>query len=291
MLRYRYVAFILILVLVFFAIGAYFYMQLQMPSEKIHAGFWIAEPAFMPPEYWANLTEQIASSIKGTSPANIWVVGRIVFSPPGTCILSFPSNQTYPHMFFEAEDANEDCLKAFDDNEIKVCLEVEPGFADVNQLINVVLERYGHHPCILGVAVDLEWRWNSPQTRETVPVTDDEANQWLSSIKSHNPNYKLFLIHWLTNVMPHTAREDIVFIDDAQDFNSLDSLVEDSKLWGRNFSRTDVGCIFGYRKDLDWLSKLENPPKDIGLALIQNIPNCRFVFWSQETILEIFPQS
>lgn len=291
MLRYRDVALILILVSASVVVGVYYYVQRLKPSDKIHAGFWITESKSMPPESWTNLTKQMASSILGAFPAGILVVGRIVFSPPGTCILSFPSNRTYPHMFFAAEDANEDYFRAFDDNGIKVCLEVEPGFADASQLIDVVLENYGHHPCVLGLAIDLEWRWGWPQTRETVPVTDAEANQWLNKTKLHNPNYKLFLIHWLTDVMPPATREEIVFIDDAQNFAGLDSMVQDFKLWGENFSETEVGYIFGYRRDREWLSKLESPPRDVGLTLIRNIPNCRFVFWSQETILEVLPPS
>jgi len=245
----------------------------------------------LPPNYWADLARQIASTIPGTSPAGIWIVGRIEVSPPGACVLSFPSNQTTPHVFFETEDWNEDYLKAFDNNGIKIWLQVEPGFADVNQLIDLVLTRYGHHACILGFGVDLEWRWGWPQSYETVPVTDAEANQWLNKTKSHNLNYQLFLKHWKANNMPPTVREGIVFIDDAQDFESLDSLVREFKSWGENFSQTDVGYQIGYRSDREWWSKLENPSRDVGSTLFQSIPNCRYIFWTDETIHELFPPS
>lgn len=91
--------------------------------------------------------------------------------------------------------------------------------------------------------------------------------------------------------MPPTAREDIVFIDDAQNFESLDSFVNEFKSWGQNFSETDVGFQIGYERDREWWSQLEDPPKEIGSALIQNIPNCRFIFWTDETIHELFPPS
>ena len=287
MLKLRYAALILVLVSVSIATAVYYYAQQVKPSKKIYSGFWRRGWEAMSPDHEVNLTKQMASSVQGSSPGSIWLVGRIAIHT-GTCALSFPSNKTYQHIFFETQDINEDYLTAFDDNGIKIWLQVEPGFADINQLIDLVLERYGHHPSVLGFAVDLEWRWGWPQTQKTVPVTDEEANQWLNKTKSHNPNYKLFLIHWLTEVMPPTARKDIVFIDDGQHFDGLDSLVDDFKLWGENFSQTDVGYIVGYRRDLEWLTELENPPTEIGLALIQNIPNCRFVFWSQETILEVF---
>jgi len=284
MLKRRYAFLILILIsTIITAAGVYYYTK---PSKTIYSGFWTPEIA-MPPDYMVNLTKQMASLVQGSTPGNLWDVGRIETSK-GTCVLNFPSNQTYPHIFFDNRDRNEAQLKAFDDNGIKVWLEVEPGFADINQLIDLVLKRYENHSCVLGFSVDLEWRWGWPVTRKTVPVTDAEANQWLSRIKSYNTNHKLLLIHWLPEVMPPTAQKDIVLIDDAQNFEGLDSLIEEFKLWGENFSQTDVGYIFGYQRDLEWLSKLENPPREIGSAVIQNIPNCRFVFWSHETILEVF---
>jgi len=286
MLKRWYAALILVLVCVTIAAGVYYYMK---PPKKIYSGFWRRGREALSPDYEVNLTKQLASSIGGTSPAGLWVVG-LVSIQRGTCTLTFPSNQTYLHMVFEDQDINEDYLIAFDDNGIKIWLEVEPGFADVDQLIDLVLERYGHHPCILGVGIDLEWRWGLPDTRETVPVTDEEANRWLNRIKRYNTNYRLLLIHWVTEVMPPTVRKDIVFVDDAQSFEGLDQLVDEFKLWGEHFSQGDVGYVFGYRRDYEWLSELENPPREIGLALIKNIPNCRFVFWSQETILEVFHQ-
>ena len=290
MLKRQYVALILVLMFVTIAVGIYYYdVQQAKPSKKVYSGFWIAGRT-MTPNYWVNLTKQMASSVQDSSPGNIWAVGRIELSQ-GTCVLSFPSNQTYPHMFFETQDRNEALFTAFDENGIKVWLEVEPGFADIDQLIDVVLERYGHHQCVLGFVVDLEWRWMWPQPQKTVPVIDEEAGRWLDKIKLYNKNGTLFLIHWLTDVMPPTARKDIVFIDDQQNFVGLDSLVNEFKLWGEHFSQGNVGYIFGYRRDLEWLSKLENPPREIASVLIQNIPNCCFVFWSHETILEVFPPS
>jgi hypothetical protein len=192
-------------------------------------------------------------------------------------------------MYFEVRDRNENYLTAFDDDGIKVWLQVEPGFADINMLIDSVLERYGHHPCILGFGIDLEWRWGWPQSHETVPVTDEEAQQWLTKTKAYNSDYKLFLKHWDTDNMPTTVCQDIVFIDDEQGFESFDSFMSRFKLWGEHFSRTDVGYQVGYRRDRKWWSQLGNSPKDIGSALIQNISNCRFVFWTDETIFELFP--
>lgn len=294
MLKRRYVALILVLVFVLIATTIYYYnAQRANPSQNIYAGFWMPiVHESLPLNYVINLTKQMNSSIQGLTlgnltAGNIWDVGGIDESA-GTCILNFPYDQEYPHMYFRTQDQNENYLTSFDNNGIKVWLEVEPGFANISQLIDLVLERYGHHLCVLGFAVDLEYHWGWPSTRTTVPVTNAEANQWVNKIKSHNTNYKLILIHWLTNIMPPTVREGIVFINDAQNFDDLDSLMNTFKEWSQNFSQTDVGYIFGYSSDLKWFSEMGNPPREIGSALIQNIPNCRFIFWSIETRLEVF---
>lgn len=227
MLRRRYAALILVLLSIATVTGVYYYTR---PSRAIYSGFRAMGWRALPPNYWASLAKQIASSMPGTSPAGIWIVGRIEISPPGTCALSFPSSQAYPHVFFETEDWNEEYLTTFDSNGTKIWLQVEPGFADVGKLIDLVLGQYKHHSCILGFGIDLEWRWGLPNIKETTPVTDEEANEWLSKIKSHNQDYRLFLKHWNPENMPHTTRREIVFIDDAQNFESLDSLVQEFRL-------------------------------------------------------------
>jgi len=285
MLKRWYVALILALVSVSMVTGVCYFTKPTKPSKTIYSGFRALGWRGRSPDYWVNLTKQVASNIPGTSPAGIAIVGG-VDTARGRCVLSFPSNQTYPNIVFGTRDINEDYFTAFDENGIKVWLQVEPGFADVDQLIDLVLGRYGNHTSVLGFGIDLEWRWGD--TQDTVPVTDEEATRWVNKIKQYNSDFKLFLKHWLPENMPPTAREDIVFIDDSQGFEGLASLVNDFKSWGENFSQTDVGFQIGYRRDKEWWSELENPPGDIGSELIKNIPNCRFIFWTDETIHGLF---
>lgn len=115
-----------------------------------------------------------------------------------------------------------------------------------------------------------------------------EANEWVSKIKGYNSTFRLFLKHWQPVNMPPTAREGIVFIDDTQNFENLESLMNKFTGWGQNFSQTDVGFQIGYLSDKTWWPLLEDPPRDIGLALIENVPNCRFIFWTDETVYEMY---
>lgn len=58
----------------------------------------------------------------------------------------------------------------------------------------------------------------------STPITDEEAMEWVKAIRGHNPNYRLFLKHWETEFMPPTYREGIVFIDDGQQYESLEGI-------------------------------------------------------------------
>ena len=76
-----------------------------------------------------------------------------------------------------------------------------------------------HHPSMIGFGVDVEW-YRKDISRLGKPVTDAEAQTWVLNTTSHNPAYQVFLKHWLTEKMPPTYREGLVFIDDSFIFAS-----------------------------------------------------------------------
>lgn len=228
----------------------------------------------------------MASKIAGSTASGIWIIGG--YYDTGECYLTFPSAQSYPNIVFETRDFNENYLDQFDIEGTKVWLQVEPGHADIETLIDLVLARYGHHSCLIGFGIDVEWR--EPQTYpDGRRVTDEEALTWLNRVKAHNPNYKLFLKHWLTNKMPTAYPSNIVFICDSQGFTSLNALVTEFKAWGNHFSNAEVGYQIGYPNDRDWWGQLADPPKDIGTRLTNEITNCTAIYWVDYTILEVFP--
>jgi len=83
----------------------------------------------------------------------------------------------YPDIHFSGSDQNEQYLNYFDSKGMKMILQVEPGQADVSTLIRLVLDKYGHHPCVTGFGVDVEWlQFNgNPAGRQ---VTDQEASRY-----------------------------------------------------------------------------------------------------------------
>jgi hypothetical protein len=151
----------------------------------------------------------------------MWELAPFLLFREGTRISTFTSSP---------KDHNEEALTLFDQVGLQVWLQVEPGDASMKELIHIMLNRYGHHPSVMGVGVDVEW-FHSDGTPEGRAVTDEEAAAWVTAVRSHNPQYRLFLKHWEQQMMPPTYRDGMLFVDDSQQFESLDELV---RLWPFN---------------------------------------------------------
>jgi hypothetical protein len=235
--------------------------------------------------YWGDVGRQMAERFPGAKPAAVWIVSRI--SGQGT-ELSFPGSSADPLIQFTAADANEETLTLFDQRGFACWLQMEPGNAPVETVIDLILDRYGHHPCVVGIGIDVEW-FRSVEQPEGDAVTDDEARAWLATIRKHRPGYRLFLKHWLQEKMPPTVRDGILFIDDSQIFPSFDAMVEEFEKWGRSFAPAPVGFQFGYPSDRMWWEKLADPPKEIGQRIQKVVPNLEGLYWVDFTVLEVFP--
>ncbi|MHC1737352.1 MAG: T9SS type A sorting domain-containing protein [Ignavibacteriaceae bacterium] len=242
---------------------------------------------FPSPAYWSNTGNAIASKFSSTSPAAIWIVSLYISN--GVTQLNFPSpGGSYPNINFISSDKNEEYLTHFDNEGIKVWLQVEPGAASIDTLIHLVLTRYKHHPCVIGFGIDVEW-YNTQQYSGGKKVTDAEAARWEAKIKSIDSNYTLFLKHYGQNWMPPAYRGDILFVDDSQEFANMTALINEFKLWGLKFSPNPVAFQYGYRIDKVWWSLLPDPMKTIGQSLLNNVSNCSGLFWVDFTINDIFP--
>jgi hypothetical protein len=257
-------------------------------SSGLAAGFRysVYGPEYNPgPGYWRDVGRQMAARFPGSVPGAVWIVGRLKGSGSE---LSFPGRSETPLIQFTTEDRNEETLDLFDREGVETWLQVEPGHAPVEELIHLMLQRYGHHSSVVGVGVDVEW-YRSIDEPDGQAVTDAEATAWLAAARSHNPGYRLFLKHWLTEKMPPTVRDGIFFIDDSQILPSLDAMVDEFAAWGRAFSPAPVGFQIGYETDRPWWSKLEDPPAEIGKRILEKAPNTRGIYWVDFTVLEVFP--
>ncbi|MCX6143276.1 MAG: T9SS type A sorting domain-containing protein [Ignavibacteriales bacterium] len=229
----------------------------------------------------------MAQKFSGASPAGIWIVS--LYQDNGVTQMNFPGNGTsYPYIQFISTDQNEVYLSRFDSAGVNIWLQVEPGAASMDTLITLVLGRYKQHPCVKGFGVDVEWFYANTSSGGR-RVTDAEALAWEARVKSFDPAYSLFLKHYATSWMPPTYRGSILFVDDSQQFPSLNSMVSEFKAWGSKFSQNNVAFQFGYKIDTTWWKQYADPPLTIGSALRSAVPNCTGLFWVDFTITTVFP--
>lgn len=242
---------------------------------------------FPPAEYWVSAGQQMAASLGDACPGAVWIVG--LYQEHGDTRLEFPSpGGRYKHVSFSRVDYHESYLDSLDSAGFKVWLQVEPGAARVEKLIDLVLQRYGHHPCVAGVGIDVEWfdPIKHPNGRR---VSDKLARRWESRVTSYDPRYTIFLKHWDPQWMPPTYRGNIFFIDDSLGHDSLDSMAAEFAEWGRTFAPNPVGFQIGYPQDRSWWSRLADPPQAIGHQLVDSIPNLLGVYWVDFTIVDVIP--
>ena len=229
----------------------------------------------------------MAQKFAGATPAGIWIVS--LYQDNGVTQMNFPGNGgTYPYIQFISTDQNEAYLSRFDSAGISIWLQVEPGAASMDTLIALVLGRYKQHACVKGFGVDVEWFYANTSSGGR-KVSDAEAFAWETKVRSFDPSYSLFLKHYATSWMPPTYRGGILFVDDSQQFSSLNSMVSEFKAWGNKFSQNNVAFQFGYKIDTTWWKQYADPPLTIGSSLQSAVPNCTGLFWVDFTITTVFP--
>ena len=246
---------------------------------------------FPAPAWWVNSINSMASRFPGSVGEQIAVVVEVSGGGGrGNCWAHFPqpATGTWPNVNWDDADLFESTFEAFDASGIKVWLQVEPARCDVPMLIDLLMLQYGHHPSVIGFGVDVEW-YRKDLARFGKPVTDAEAQAWVTQTRSYNAGYLVFLKHWLTEKMPPTYRTGLVFIDDSQGHGSLNAMVAEFSNWGQTFAPAPVGFQYGYQSDKTWWSSLNDPPRTIGNALLAAIPNTRDLVWVDFTAYDIWP--
>jgi hypothetical protein len=257
-------------------------------DRNLGAGFRYSAygPAYDPgPDYWVRVGGEMAAHFAGAAPETLWIVGRL--NGDGTK-LNFPVDGVHELIEGTELDENEETLKLFDAKGFRVWLQAEPGHAPVEELIDLVMGRYSHHPCVIGFGVDVEW-YESTTYPDGTAVSDETAAAWLEAVRKHDADDRLFLKHWLPEKMPPTLREGLLFVDDSQILPSKEAMVAEFAEWGRTFAPAPVGFQFGYPSDRPWWRRLDNPPRDLGRAILEAVPNTEGLYWVDFTVLDVFP--
>jgi hypothetical protein len=221
----------------------------------------------------------MSDAFPDSTPTALWIVGTIDEEIDGIN-LEFPSDGgSYPKISFSSVDLHEEYLAWFDAHGVSVLLQVEPGFADVPTLIDLVLERYATHPCVIGFGVDVEWFGNVTEGGEGTPVDDATASSWESRIRLYDPDYSLFLKHWDIAFMPPLYRGSIIFVDDGQGYSCMRAYLGDMQAWAEAFNPNRVFFQYGYESDRRWWRWLHEAPIRIGERLAGQTPQECGLFW------------
>jgi hypothetical protein len=267
---------------------------LPPPPPGLRAGLRASNYGITPfpsPTWWTSSINSMASRFSNATPEQIAVVVEVAGGGGRqNCWAHFPqpATGTYPNVNWDDTDLFESTFDAFDASGIKVWLQVEPARCDVPMLIDLLYQQYGHHPSVIGFGVDVEW-YRKDLSRTGKAVTDAEASLWVSRTRGHGSSQLVFLKHWLIEKMPPTWREGLVFIDDSQGHGSLSAMVSEFSAWGQAFPSSPVGFQYGYQSDSAWWKNLQDPPRDIGNALLQAVPNTRDLVWVDFTAYDIWP--
>jgi hypothetical protein len=248
-------------------------------AKEIYAGIRCSEYGFWPQpttSWLGNAVKSMASRFDAT-PCVVWIV------------------DTWDDW------TNEEFLDYFDNNGIKVILQVEPMDENVVTLIDRYLNKYKHHPSVIGFGIDIEWytTWSGDLGKK---VSDNEAKQWRGRIKVHNPDYFLMLKHFFPDWLPPTERDDIFFLDDSQQFPSFHLFINETdpttkwnigyRVWADYVKPAMAGMQYGYDdsdggpSDKLWWSKLDDPQKEIGDSCLTAGDNTQFLFWVDFTAQE-----
>jgi len=236
---------------------------------------------------WEKAFKTMSSYYQGSEPAAVWIVGEM--ASQNSCRLYFPSDgKTYDNIIFNDTDKHESFLNHFDSTGIKVFLQVESANADMLTLIDLVLSRYKHHPCVIGFGVDVEWYRVAEKPGWGVNITDAEAELWEKKVKSYNPDYQLFLKHWDRDWMPPKYRGDIIFVNDSQQHAALDSMVYDfDTYWADYFNPNTVAFQIGYKSDMGIWGQFPNPPEDLGKLLSRAVKQKCCIFWVDFSLRDV----
>jgi hypothetical protein len=265
---------------------------LANPGQTVFAGVRSSNYGIKPfpePPGWQNAIRKMTSYFEGTTPCAIWIVGEL--ARPRDCHLFFPGDgKQYPHIVFDPVDKHEKFLNYFDRAGIKVFLQVEPANAEMNTLIDLVLGRYKHHPCVIGFGVDVEWNREADKPGWGIKVDDETARRWEARVKSHNPGYRLFLKHWDVRWMPPTYRGEIIFVDDGQEFKNFDEMLDKfPNVWAKAFYPNTVIFQIGYNTDKSWWSKFPAPPKALGDSLRKRVRQNLGIIWVDFSLKAVLP--
>ena len=230
------------------------------------------------------------SCYEGSTGAYLLIVGTM--SGDDTCSLNFPVTGNYNYIRGSKTDLYESYLDAFDEAGYSVWLQVEPGYADLEKLVELVMDRYGHHSCVKGFGIDVEWHKPVEDVEEGTKLSDEDALKVLAKARSYNPDYTVFVKHWDADWLP-SAMDGFIYVDDWQMFKSLEQSVQVFSDWAARFAPQPVMFQIGYERDRWLWNTFDNPAKEWGQTIVDGCKtgNDVGIIWVDFTLNEVIDKT
>jgi len=176
---------------------------------KVKSGIYNNCNFSQPSIFWSESARQVGG--------NTGIVDIVVAQAQrdGLCFVPFPYNNGVPKQYIYSwvtTDQVEPYLKQLEKDNRKVILSIQPNKANVSEVLDLILSKYGNFKNILGINIDTEWK----DTGMTEHVNNTERDAWVAKIHSHNPDYKLFLTNYENYTYFPSDSNDIVILYDEQ---------------------------------------------------------------------------
>jgi hypothetical protein len=244
--------------------------------------------------YWISVAQKMSSKFPGSTPGGVLVIGEIDGSPGSATktFLPFPKpTGTYPNVTFGTTDAIDPLLTAYDNAGLKVYLQVESADADIQMLMDLIMNQYKQHPSVMGFGVDVEWYHEAQYPGWGRKLTDTEVNSWATKVTTYNPNYRLMVKHWDATYLSNARPNNVLFLTDSEAIGSLSAATSEYIAWVDHFGTSQVGFQIGYPSDMSWWSKLADPVSSMINPVITARPNANIgaVYWVDFSVLKAFP--
>ena len=254
---------------------------------------------------------KMESCYEGSTGAYILIVGTIggvsesalTNEDGGFCMVDFPLSKEIANVVGSDVDMYEDYLTAMDNAGYSVWLQVEPAEADLVELAKEILNHYGHHSCVKGLGIDVEWYQyrtrevegrNGKMTKRNAGAVleTSEAKKVLKAVQAINPEYTVFVKHWDERYLPEPTT-GLIYVNDSQGFRgSLSRICEEFADWAETYSPCPVMFQIGYEADENLWGTMENPAEELGKAIIaeceeRGTTNDIGIIWVDFTLKEV----
>jgi hypothetical protein len=239
------------------------------------------------PQQWAKAIAAMESWYSGSVGAAVLIVGNLRRQGQDlNCWLSFPLEKPLDGVKGAKVDSNAAFLDWCDQQGYAIWLQVEPGNADLPDLAELVMRRYGHHPAVRGFGLDVEWHRPSGTSGFGTPITDALAQDIVQRVRGVNPRFSVFLKHWDADWLPDKQREGLIFISDSQFHETLETMSLEFKDWAKHFYPSPVIFQIGYESDQELWSTYQHPALELGLHLTEDIAQDQIcgIMWVDHTL-------